>query len=822
MRRGPGPLHVALIVLLSYWRKNPIQLFALIIGLSMATAIWSGVQAINSEARASYERAEATLKAQGVATITAKFGAQMLVADFAALQRTGWRTTPIVQGRLRVGNTRITILGIDPLTSTLAVRAIGEKTPANSPDTNISDLQLMLSPAGLAYASPETMAKLSDSSPGNEIRLPVLKSAPNLGFGILVTDISLASRLLNTGDTISRLRVLKAPEKPTLELQRTAPHLAYNAPTNDTDAGRLTDSFHLNLTAFGFLSFAVGLFIVHGTIGLAFEQRRSVFRTLRALGLSLTSLTAALVIELTTLALLAGALGVLFGYVIASALLPDVAATLRGLYGAQIEGSVSLRAQWWCSGLAIVFIGTAVASASSLLKLRNLPILATAHPRAWTMRSINERQIQICAAVVLLVLAAALGLWGTGLVAAFILLGSLLIGFALVLPTIFSGALQLAEVLAANPVAQWFWADTRQQVPGLSLALMALLLALAANIGVGTMVGSFRSTFTGWLDQRLASELYVTAEYEEQARDMRRWLNGKADAVLPIWNVDTEILGLKGQIYGVANHATYRNNWPLLNAIPGVWDRIADGKALLINEQLARRKSLSVGDMLSLAPNNSLPIAGVYSDYGNTSAQIMISSTLLVQLFPQVSKRRYGVRIAPDKAEDLALELKQKFELGDMNVIQQDVIKRESLRIFERTFSVTSALNVLTLAVAGFAIFTSLLTLSSMRIPQLAPVWALGFTRKRLARLELLRALVLAGFTFLFALPVGLLLAWVLLSVVNVEAFGWLLPMELFPLDWSRMAALALVAVCLAAIIPARKLARIPPAELMKVFTHER
>ena len=28
--------------------------------------------------------------------------------------------------------------------------------------------------------------------------------------------------------------------------------------------GRLTDSFHLNLTAFGLLSFAVGLFIVHG------------------------------------------------------------------------------------------------------------------------------------------------------------------------------------------------------------------------------------------------------------------------------------------------------------------------------------------------------------------------------------------------------------------------------------------------------------------------------------------------------------------------------------------------------------------------------
>ena len=36
---------------------------------------------------------------------------------------------------------------------------------------------------------------------------------------------------------------------------------------------------------------------------------------------------------------------------------------------------------------------------------------------------------------------------------------------------------------------------------------LSLLLALAANIGVSTMVGSFRLTFTGWLDQRLVSEL---------------------------------------------------------------------------------------------------------------------------------------------------------------------------------------------------------------------------------------------------------------------------------------------------------------------------
>ena len=94
------------------------------------------------------------------------------------------------------------------------------------------------------------------------------------------------------------------------------------------------------------------------------------------------------------------------------------------------------------------------------------------------------------------------------------------------------------------------------------------------------------------------------------------------------------------------------------------------------------------------------------------------------------------------------------------NVIDQATVKAFSLKIFERTFAVTAALNVLTLGVAALAIFASLLTLSGMRLPQLAPVWAMGLTRRRLALLEILRSAALAAFTMLAAVPLGLALAW--------------------------------------------------------------
>lgn len=167
-------------------------------------------------------------------------------------------------------------------------------------------------------------------------------------------------------------------------------------------------------------------------------------------------------------------------------------------------------------------------------------------------------------------------------------------------------------------------------------------------------------------------------------------------------------------------------------------------------------------------------------------------------------------------------ELRKQFDLPEQNVVDQASLKRRSIQIFEQTFAVTAALNVLTLAVAGLAMFASLMTLSGMRLPQLAPAWAMGLTRRQLVLLELARAMVLVVITLLAALPVGIGLAWVLLAIVNVEAFGWRLPMHLFPADWLRLGAIALAAALLSALIPLRRLARVTPTDLLKVFANER
>lgn len=799
----------SLQVLLSHWRRHWLQLITLLTGIALATGLWSAVQAINAEARASYARANAQLALGQFDELHDPAGSIPL-SRYVDLRRAGWQVAAVLDGTLRIDGRAVRLMGVDMIAYP-ALPAFSD-TEQSVPPPEPADI---LTAPGRLLITP-ALAPLFETP--NDYP-PVLISTA-LPPDLVLTDIGVAERLLGQRGQISRLLVLPNQPAELPDLSRIAPELVRSEASTGTDAARLTDSFHLNLAAFGLLSFAVGLFIVHGTVGLAFAQRRGMIRTLRALGVPMNYLIRLILAELVLLAGIGGALGLILGFFLAGALIPDVAATLRGLYGAPVDGQLSLRPTWVLSGLAMAVGGTLLASGQALWRLAQMPLLAGPGIQAW--RNAASQNLAGGVGAVLFAAALALYLAGDGLIAGFAMLGCLLTGAALMLPLLLSTVLNGLGRRARGPVAQWVWADMRAQLPSLSLALMALLLALAANIGVGTMVSSFRLTFTGWLDQRLTSELYVTATDEDQATQITGWLSPQVQAVLPIRS--TELSHETGPLflYGVVDDETYRQHWPLIARSPGAWDAVHSQGAVLINEQLARRADLWPGDDLVLSSEHSLRVVGVYSDYGNPTGQAIVSTAQLDAITAAPPARRFGIRVDPPRAGDLAQAIRDRFDLPPRAVIRQDAMKAQSLAIFDKTFVVTSALNILTLGVAGFAILTSLLTLWTQRLPQVAPVWALGLTRVQLARLELLRSILLAALTACLALPLGLLLAWVLLAVINVQAFGWRLPMFLFPLDWVRLFALTLLAAAIAAALPAWRLMRLPPAHLLRVFANER
>ncbi|MHA6234606.1 ABC transporter permease [Pseudomonas fluorescens group sp. PF-69] len=812
--------------LLSHWRLHPVQFFSVLTGLWLATSLLTGVQALNSQARDSYARASQLIGGEPQASLSAPGGGTFSQQLFVDLRRAGWPVSPVLQGRLTLQGheeQRLQLMGIEPVSLPAGAAVAGQALA-------IEQVVGFFTAPGSTWISPQTLKALGLSEGARPLAangqvLPPLHAQSDMAPGVLLVDIGFAQPILGLPDQLSRLLLPKGftatlPEafKGQLQLKTAG---------EENNLARLTESFHLNLDALGFLSFVVGLFIVHAAIGLALEQRRGLLRTLRACGVSSRMLIACLGIELGGLALMGGMAGVVSGYLLASVLLPDVAASLRGLYGAEVAGQLSLSPLWWLSGIGLSLLGALLAGANSLWRAARLPLLALANPQAWHQAHARWLRRQGWVAAVALVVALLALLRGDSLASGFVLMATLLLGAALALPVVLNTLLNGLPGSRRTVLGQWFLADCRQQLPALSLALMALLLALAANIGAGSMTAGFRQTFSDWLEQRLTAELYLSPLNPAQARDLQTWLKQQPQltAVLPNWQVSIQLQGWPADIFGVIDHPTYRQHWPLLEALgDNPWDRLAKDDALMLSEQLARRLKVRLGDHLTI-PTPTGPwsprIVGIYADYGNPKGHVLVNVNHLLRGWPQLTPNRFNLRIEPASIAPFVSALQARFALDDSRIVDQSRLKGWSTQVFERTFAATAALNSLTLCVAGVALFISLLTQSQSRLGQLAPLWALGVTRRQLMLLNLGQTWLLALLTLVLALPLGIALAWCLDAVINVQAFGWRLPLRVFPLQWLQLMGLALLATLLASAWPLYSLYRTQPADLLRTFAHE-
>ncbi|ROL68906.1 ABC transporter permease [Pseudomonas chlororaphis] len=816
--------------LLSHWRQHPVQFFSVLTGLWLATSLLTGVLALNSQARDSYARASQLLGGEPQSSLATANGANFSQDLFISLRRAGWPVSPVLQGRVQLKghpDQRLQLMGIEPLSLPAGSAVAGQALDLRS-------IVEFFSPPGSTWVAPQTLQALG-YQPGEQPqtlegqRLPPLRSQEGMAPGVLLVDIGFAQVVLGQPGQLSRLLLPTefASRMPPLPEALAGP-LQLRPGTQDNDLSRLTESFHLNLNALGFLSFVVGLFIVHAAIGLALEQRRGLLRTVRACGVSARMLILCLGLELGALALLGGMAGVASGYLLAALLLPDVAASLRGLYGAEVAGQLSLSPWWWLSGIGLSLLGALLAGANSLLRAARLPLLALANPQAW--HQAHARWLRRQAWVAALAWGVAVTAWwlGDSLGSGFVLMAALLLGAALALPVLLNALLGGLLGRSRSVLGQWFVADCRQQLPALSLALMALLLALAANIGAGSMTAGFRETFNDWLEQRLTAELYLNPQDPAQARELQQWLptQPQVQAVLPSWLVPLPLQGWPAELYGVIDHPTYRQHWPLLEALGDKpWEQLAHGDSLMLSEQLARRLKVRLGDRLPIpVPDGQWApqVVGIYADYGNPKGHVLVNVEHLLQHWPGLAPSRFNLRIAPSAIGPLVAALHQRFALDDSRIVDQAQLKGWSSQVFERTFAATAALNSLTLGVAGVALFISLLTQSQSRLGQLAPLWALGVTRRQLMLLNLGQTWLLAVLTLVLALPLGIALAWCLDTVINVQAFGWRLPLRVFPWQLAQLLGLALLATLLASAWPLFKLYRTQPVDLLRTFADER
>jgi putative ABC transport system permease protein len=800
--------------LLSHYRHHPLQTLFLLTGLITGVALWVAVQVINAHARASYDQANQLLGAQASHWVRAADDKGVEPEVYIQLRRAGFRQLyPVLEVQLATHDRQPLILIATDLLA-LPIDSAG----AFNATANWSEL---MQPPFQAWF-PQPLADRLNLQPNDSLalasgrRLPpaVIQTQPQQGQRVFM-DIGAAMSVLDRS-RFSYLAVGELSPDEHAALSRALPsHLRLITNQQSLDLTELTRSLHSHLTAMSLLSFAVGLFIVFNAVRFSLTARASTLATLQELGVSIPLLSSAIALETLLLSLIGAAAGLALGYVLGQQLLPAVATSLQNLYGAVLDHRLLLQPLTILKAWGMTLAGLILALGWPLWQRTRRALASQRSVSDDWLQDSKARRLLALGAVALLALAAFLYPNMNSVAEGFVLLALLLFAIAWLLPALL--AMALAGLRACIPERAWRWrwaaSDGWAQLPVLRTALMALLLALTANFGVDTLVGSFRTALQNWLDQRIAADIYINSEDLATEAVLDSPLvrdHHQRNGVTLRWQQRPAL------IYGLDTRAPDTRQLPLAQRGDALaaWYR-NDTHTVLANEQVHYLAGIELGDNVSLpTPNGarSFTVAGFFYDYGDPNFKFYLPYPVVEQLWPDAGKRglalwlnRATIDASPDGLNsDTRTAIEQELltagaEPGDW--IYRDDILHVSIEIFERTFAITAAMNTLTLTVAGIALLASLLAIHQRRLPEYAHWRAMGVRKREWLLIILLPLAISIVITWALSLPLGTLLAWLLIHDLNVLSFGWTMPMLLELWPGLRLALLTIVVVAITLLI---------------------
>ncbi|MCG6888468.1 MAG: ABC transporter permease [Gammaproteobacteria bacterium] len=779
--------------LLSHYWRHPWQTLFLTIGLVAGVALWSAVQIINQHARDSYQEAQNLLGAQAQYWIRNRRDQGIETSVYVELRRAGFRQVfPLVELEVSTAaGVSIKIIATDLL-------ALPDDAFASDEvNEDFADSWLkFVQPPYRAWV-PRVLARELDLAAGEQLELrdgrklpPALIQAREQQGRRVLVDIAAALEL-SASERLSYLAVGRITANEFIRLQKILPgHLELIENQQHLDLRELTQSLHSHLSAMSLLSFAVGLFIVFNAVRFSLWYRRGTLLNLRLMGCDTRVLLLAILMETLLWSVLGTVLGFGAGILLAQALLPGLGASLQSLYDAVVGTDLGLSPWTLLQAWGISLLGLAWALAWPLY--RQLPRRGLQAARSDLLlidESLARRRLALAGAL-LAVLALLAYAWIETVTQGFVVLGLLLFAAAWVLPILLAGALRLLAWLLPGRLllARWMVSDGWSQLPALRSAMMALLLALTANLGVGSLVDSFRSAFVGWLEVRQSADIYLRAPQISHAQllglaDSSQWLAASHHRI----GITTRWRERPTQLRGIDPGAPDSlqlplSSWQGESAAAALQSWREQPAKVLINEQVHFLAGVEIGEQISLQGDNGIQtyeVVGVFYDYGNPYFQFYLPARELASHWRQHYSRGIALWLNPDNPQAFAQAEASLKTLGAQpgDWIAQAQLRKLSVAIFERTFAITAAMNLLTMIVAAIALLASLLAILQERLPQFAQWRALGLRQSEQLLLVATPLLIFCAIVWLLSIPLGAVLSWILIHKLNVISFGWSMPL---------------------------------------------
>lgn len=829
-------------VLFASYRHSKFSLAMLMSSLLIAAAGLSAVLIINDSAKQSYQSNEQFLIANVQNQIVSVDNTKALSrADYASLRRAGFtELVAVAQTRRHIyaDGKRLTRRSIDhtgidtfalynQLSKPVALSASKEHRLAyEKQDENAvllaldfgnvgSQNQAIIHPTLLDSLSAEA-GELSGPRPiftsADGRLLPKLYARKNasLGNDIIMSMAALyglypeteLSALLLIGDVpTNRLEALRAALPSHLNLQSL---------NNSEQDSELTSSFHLNLMAMALLMFVVCLFIVVNAINLLMHTRMPWLKICRQLGIGRKQLMLVQLAEVGFLTLIACLIGIILGLELAKLASPTVQATLENLYQVEVGyGQISL-ITLFLQVFGISLVGCITASLLPLQKL-NQNLSSTKAVDEAKSQAFWHKMTWACFAVFavigIVLLNFVQALWLLLIATACVILAGcciLLINYPLVLR-------QIVKLIPKSlPLLR---VSTKQSVSlsgKTKIACCAFFIAATSNIGMNLMVDSFRGATFSWLEQRLAANYYIYSNTALELDDIakasdlvihQRFENytqfGKRE-IQQFSYPSTQQFQKAMSFYELAPQYSQEN-------ISELWHAFENANGILVNQQFAFGMGYEVNDKVSIAHPSTgklseYNILGIIYDFGNPSAQVLMP----IRLFDPstTSYFIYSIQGSEASIDRFTQSLLQNDIDIEKQIIETSELLRLSMQAFDDTFVITDGLNIVTLLVAALSLACAIVVIMNDVRPQNMLIRSLGVSAFKTQFLALFQYVLLCLVALVFATPFGILLAWVLITDINYQAFSWTYPLLISLTKIAKVYALSLCVVILVIIVP--------------------
>jgi putative ABC transport system permease protein len=346
------------------------------------------------------------------------------------------------------------------------------------------------------------------------------------------------------------------------------------------------------------------------------------------------------------------------------------------------------------------------------------------------------------------------------------------------------------------------------------------------------MVLSFRQTVVAWMDQIISADLYLSPAVHltgqqgrlppELVRDLPR-LPGLA-AMDRIREIRIQINQVPAvlQVSDLAVRERFSQLVFRRGSSRDLLERCRERGEVSVSEVLANRLGLREGGRLELPTprgREGFEIAGVFYDYRTGGGMILMDRATFHRFWPDeqiYTSASLYLRPGADPEQVRSL-IRGRIRQGQAVFIRSNAeLRREILRIFDQTFAITYALQVIAIVVAVFGIVTTLILLAMERQRDIGVLKAVGATSRQVEKMTLLEAGLMGVISFALGAVNGLLLSFLLIFVINKQSFGWTIQFAIPPALFAKTLVLVLVCSLLAGIVPARNAARRNVSEVMK------